>query len=77
MRRTLASPKRAISSNRPSTMRDEVLSASISTAKRSGRVSSAMVPPWGHRIVWERGRPAMGADLQVRIMSMRLWKTMI
>ena len=32
----------AISSNSPSAMRGEVLSASISTAKRSGRVSSAI-----------------------------------
>src|SRR5476649_235684 len=45
MRRTLASPNLAISSNRPATMRGDVLSASISTAKRRSRLSSAMRAP--------------------------------
>src|SRR6185436_15217777 len=42
MRRTLASPNLAISSNRPAAIRGDVLSASIRTAKRRRRLSSAM-----------------------------------
>src|ERR1700757_3414720 len=44
MRRTLASPNLAISSNNPAAMRGEALSASIRTAKRRG-FSSAMAGP--------------------------------
>src|SRR5882762_3082612 len=42
MRRTLASPNLAISSNSPAAMRGEVLSASMRTANRRKRLSSAM-----------------------------------
>src|SRR3546814_10823005 len=47
MRRTLASPIRAISSNSPSAIFAEVLSASIRTARRGERVSLAMVSLFG------------------------------
>jgi len=43
MRRTLASPILAISSNRPSAILAEALSASINTARRGERASEGIV----------------------------------
>jgi hypothetical protein len=45
MRRTLASPSLAISSNRPSAMRADALSASISTASRGDLASAGIEIP--------------------------------
>src|SRR3954465_13275401 len=47
MRRTLASPILAISSNSPSTIFAEALSASIRTARRGERGSAGMIFPLG------------------------------
>src|SRR5713101_3906061 len=47
MRRTLASPNLAISSKSPAAMRGEVLSASMRTANRRKRLSSAMTGSLG------------------------------
>ncbi len=69
MRRTLASPNLAISSNRPAAMRGEVLSASIRTAKRRGWVFVGHV---GSPCDVASAQQDVGGERQAKVTAIRM-----